>query len=224
MERNKWLMGLLALLLMACNDHNDVASDEHIDWQVRKVAVVLPMQHEQQKHWEQTIEMAINGVNEIQKQNILNTPNEKKGQRVKMEFEWYDEEGVNMEELAEELAGRDDIVAVVGGKFSADAAILAAALCPARKPFLTIATTEELVRAYASTGSLWAMVESDITQCEILLSRALYYGAKTVSLLANRETLYGKTFVEWFGFQAEELGLEVKGIHDFRPETLAEES
>ena len=224
MARNKWLIGLVALLLMACNDHNDVASDEHLNWQVRKVAVVLPMQHEQKQQWEQTIEMAVNGVNEIQKQNILNTPNEKDRQMVKMEFEWYDEEGVNMENLAKELAERDDIVAVIGGKFSADAATLAASLCKARKPFLTIATSDELVRAYASTGSLWAMAESDITQCEILLSRALYYGAKTVSLLANRETLYGKTFVEWFGFQAEELGLEVKGIHDFRPETLAEES
>lgn len=224
MERNKWLIGLVAVLLMACTDKNDVASDEHIDWQVRKVAVVLPMNHEQKKHWEQTIEMAVNGVNEVQKQNILNTPHEKERQMVKMEFEWYDEEGVNMEELAAELAQRDDIEAVIGGKYSADAATLAASLCPAHKPFLTIATAEELTRAYASTGSLWAMVESDITQCEILLSRALYYGAKTVSLLANRETLYGRTFVEWFGFQAEELGLEVKGIHDFRPETLAEES
>ena len=224
MARNKWLLGLVALLLMACTDNNDVASDEHIDWQVRKVAVVLPMNHEQKKHWEQTIEMAVNGVNEVQKQNILNTPHEKERQMVKMEFEWYDEEGVNMEELAAELAQRDDIEAVIGGKYSADAATLAASLCPAHKPFLTIATAEELTRAYASTGSLWAMVESDITQCEILLSRALYYGAKTVSLLANRETLYGRTFVEWFGFQAEELGLEVKGIHDFRPETLAEES
>ncbi len=224
MERNKWLIGLLALLLMACSDHDDVASDEHIEWQVRKVAVVLPMNHEQQKHWEQTIEMAVKGVNEVQKQNILNKPDEKEKQMVKMEFEWYDEEEANMEELAEKLVQRDDIVAVVGGKYSADAAILAASLCPAHKPFFTIATTEELTRAYASTGSLWAMVESDITQCEILLSRALYYGAKTVSLLSNRETLYGQTFVEWFGFQAEELGLEVKGIHDFRPETLAEES
>lgn len=224
MRRNKWLLGLCVLLLMACSDHNDVASEEHIDWQIRKVAVVLPMNHEQQKHWEQTIEMAVNGVHDIQKQNILNTPDEKDHQLVKMKFEWYDEEGVDLEKLAKELAERDDIVAVVGGKFSADAAILAASLCRAHKPFFTIATTEELPRAYASTGSLWAMVESDITQCEILLSRALYYGAKTVSLLANSETLYGKTFVDWFGFQAEELGLEVKGIHDFRPETLAEES
>ena len=189
MERNKWLIGLLALLLMACSDHDDVASDEHIEWQVRKVAVVLPMNHEQQKHWEQTIEMAVKGVNEVQKQNILNKPDEKEKQMVKMEFEWYDEEEANMEELAEKLVQRDDIVAVVGGKYSADAAILAASLCPAHKPFFTIATSDELTRAYASTGSLWAMVESDITQCEILLSRALYYGAKTVSLLSNRETL-----------------------------------
>ena len=209
---------------MACSDRDDVSSAEKIDWQVRKVAVVLPMNHGQRQHWEQTVEMAANGVHDLQKLNILNTPDKSDHKRVKMEFEWYDEEGEDMEQLGNKLAQRDDIVAVVGGKFSADAAVLAASLCRAHKPFFTIATTEELVRAYASTGSLWAMVESDITQCEILLSRALYYGAKTVSLLANGETPYGKTFVDWFGFQAEELGLEVKGIHDFRPETLAAES
>ena len=223
MRRIKWLLGLCVLLLMACND-KDETSDVPPIQQVRKVAIVLPMNHGQKEHWEQTIEMAANGVHEIQKQNILNTPDGQDRQEVKMEFEWFDEETVNMEELGERLANREDIVAVIGGKYSADAAVLAASLCRAKKPFFTIATTEELVRAYASTGSLWAMVESDITQCEILLSRALYYGAKTVSLLANSETLYGKTFVDWFGFQAEELGLEVKSIHDFRPETLAEES
>jgi len=218
------MIGWCLLLLMACNDNNDATSEESFRQEVRKVAIVLPMNHGQKEHWEQTIEMAANGVNEIQKQNILNTPNGQDRVEVKMEFEWFDEETVNMEELGEQLAARDDIVAVMGGKYSADAAVLAASLCRAKKPFFTIATTEELVRAYASTGSLWAMTESDITQCEILLSRALYYGAKTVSLLANNETLYGKTFVDWFGFQAEELGLEVKSIHDFRPETLAEES
>ena len=212
MRRIKWMIGWCLLLLMACNDNNDATSEESFRQEVRKVAIVLPMNHGQKEHWEQTIEMAANGVNEIQKQNILNTPNGQDRVEVKMEFEWFDEETVNMEELGEQLAARDDIVAVMGGKYSADAAVLAASLCRAKKPFFTIATTEDLVRAYASTGSLWAMTESDITQCEILLSRALYYGAKTVSLLANNETLYGKTFVDWFGFQAEELGLEVKSI------------
>ena len=224
MKRNKWWVALCLLVLMACSDNNDTSSEKHIDWQVRKVAVVLPMRYGQQQHWEQTIGMAADGLHEIQKQNILNTPDGSDTQRVKLEFEWFDEEKEDLEQLGEELANRDDIVAVIGGKFSADAAILAAHLCRAHKPLFTIATSEELVRAYASTGSLWAMVESDITQCEILLSRALYYGAKTVSLLANGETLYGKTFVDWIGFQAEELGLEVKSIHDFRNETLAEES
>ena len=224
MERNKWLIGLCMLLLMACNDKDDVSSEKSYPQQVRKIAIVLPMDHGEKEYWERTIEMAANGVHEIQKQNILNTPDGQERQEVKMEFEWYDEEALDMEKLGEQLAAREDIVAVVGGKYSADAALLATSLCRAKKPFFTIATSEELIRAYASTGSLWAMVESDITQCEILLSRALYYGAKTVSLLANGETLYGKTFVDWFGFQAEELGLEVKSIHDFRDETLAEES
>ena len=142
MRRIKWLLGLCVLLLMACNDKDDTTSDVPPIQQVRKVAVVLPMNHGQKEHWEQTIEMAANGVHEIQKQNILNTPDGQDRQEVKMEFEWFDEETVNMEELGEKLANREDIVAVIGGKYSADAAVLAASLCRAKKPFFTIAQSE----------------------------------------------------------------------------------
>ncbi|MBO4611922.1 MAG: ABC transporter substrate-binding protein [Bacteroidaceae bacterium] len=225
MIKNKKLIfiALCAIsLFVSCadNNENEEKPEEHIDWQIRKIAMVLPMSYGQQLHWEQTVQMASAGIQDVQKQNILNDPGKPDPQLIKMEFEWYDEETVDLDKLGEELASRDEIVAVIGGKYSADAAKLASPLCRARKPFFTIATTNELVRAYAGTGSLWAMVETDITQCEVLLSRALFYGAKSVSLLANGETLYGKTFVDWLGFQAEELGLEVKAIYDFRPETL----
>ena len=191
-------------------------------WEVRKVAIVLPMDFGQEQHWKNTVDLAANGIQSVQKNNILNLPGYPEPQIIKMEFEWYDENTADLEALGEELAGRDEIVAVIGGEYSASAAILAAPLCRARKPFFTIATTDELVRAYAGTGCLWAMVESDITQCEILLSRALYYGAESVALIANGETLYGKTFVDWFGFQAQELGLEVTNIYDYRKGDLAQ--
>ena len=212
-----FLPALLLFILMA-----GCKKDDPYHWEVRKVAIVLPMDFGQEQHWKNTVELASNGIQTVQKNNILNLPGYPEPQIIKMEFEWYDENTADLETLAEELAERDEIVAVIGGEYSADAAILAAPLCRARKPFFTIATTDELVRAYAGTGCLWAMVESDITQCEILLSRALYYGAETVALIANGETLYGKTFVDWFGFQAQELGLQVSNIYDYSKGGLAQ--
>ena len=210
------LLALVPVLLFAgCNKET-----EKYSWQVRKVAVVLPMSYGQEQQWRNTVEMAANGIQSVQKNNILNLPGYPEPQIIKMEFEWYDEEKEDLAVLGERLAERDDIVAVIGGEYSADAAQLAAPLCRARKPFFTTATTDELIRAYSATGSLWAMVESDITQCEVLLSRALYYGAEKVSLITNGETLYGKTFVDWFGFQAQELGLKVGRIYDYRDDNL----
>ena len=214
---DKLLPVLLVILLLA-----GCKKVDPYHWEVRKIAVVLPMDFGQDKHWKNTVELAASGIQTVQKNNILNLPGYPEPQIIKMEFEWYDENTADLEALAEELAERDEIVAVIGGEYSADAAILAAPLCRARKPFFTIATTDELVRAYAGTGCLWAMVESDITQCEVLLSRALYYGAESVSLIANGDTYYGKTFVDWFGFQAQELGLQVSNIYDYRKGDLAQ--
>ena len=216
---NRLLLALSLILVLAGCD-----KEPQETWAVRKVAIVLPMGSGLEQHWKNTVELATAGIRDVQKHNILNSGSGSGATGIKMEFEWYDEETANLEALAEELAGRDDIVAVIGGQYSANAATLAAALCRVRKPFFTIATTDELIRAYSGTLSLWAMVESDITQCEILLSRALYYGAESVSLIVDGESLYGKTFVDWFGFQAQELGLEVVSIFDYRKENLAQMS
>ena len=211
---------VISLLLAALMLLPGCQKEPRETWEVRKVAMVLPMDYGRRQHWLNTVEMASDGIRDVQKKNILNTASGAPAPLIKLEFEWYDEEKEDLDALAERLAGRDDIVAVIGGQNSDGATRLAAPLCRVRKPFFTIATTDELIRAYSGTTSLWAMTESDITQCEILLSRALYYGASTVSLLANGETLYGKTFVDWFAFQAQELGLEVTRIYDYREDRL----
>ncbi len=92
------------------------------------------------------------------------------------------------------------------------------------KTFFTLATTEQLVRAYASTGYLWAMTETDITQCEVLLSKVINYGGKSVALLAKDNDNYGQTFIDWFAFQARELGLKNMGSYAYTPDNIADVS
>ena len=129
-----------------------------------------------------------------------------------------------MQELARSLAFNDEVYAVIGGLYSSNAAILAAELTLVGKTFFTLATTEQLVRAYASTGYLWAMTETDITQCEVLLSKVINYGGKSVALLAKDNDNYGQTFIDWFAFQARELGLKNMGSYAYTPDNIADVS
>ncbi len=167
------------------------------------MAVVLPMEGGLDAHWRRTLQLC--------SENMAKA-SEGLSYGVKIEFEWYDELDASLEKTVSALAEREDIVAVIGGLYSSDAKAMADILSRADKPFFTLATTEQLVRGYSSWGNLWAMTETDITQCEVLLSKAMQYGGKSVGLIADANSLYGQTFTDWFAFQAQELGLKSKGV------------
>jgi ABC-type branched-subunit amino acid transport system substrate-binding protein len=223
MAISKWLwLLLLCAGVAACNSDelhpdevdNPAASDL---WCDHRVAVILPMNDGLDVRWMRTLEMAARNID-------LAFRNQPENIHVRLLYEWYDESTANLAELSSALAKRDDVVALIGGMYSAHAQVMASPFARAGKPFFTLATTEELVRAHAGSGHLWAMTETDITQCEVLLAKALYYGAKSVALIANGEDAYGKTFIDWFAFQANELGLEVKGVFRYAASTLDESS
>ena len=130
--------------------------------------------------------------------------------RVRPEVEWYDENTENISQLMEMLAERTDLNAIVGPYHSAHSQEAAYQCAKTDK---TLSTSAELIRVFSQKHNfLWALSETDISQCEVLLSKALYYHGKSVSLLAN-DDIYGQTFIDWFAFQAKELGLEARGVH-----------
>lgn len=199
----KRLFYLLCIVLLCACEHENSPEPLMTDYEVCRVAVVLPMEGGLETHWHNTLELCAKNL-------LLASQGLEKG--VKIELEWYDELRDDLPQVAAQLAECDDITAVIGGLYSGDAKVLADAFALSGKPLFTPATTEQLVRAYASGGNLWAMTETDITQCEVLLSKAIQYGAKSVALIADEESLYGQTFTDWFAFQAQELGLESKGV------------
>lgn len=217
MKRMKRVVSIMMFiaLITACARDDDTTRLHQTEWLTKKIAVILPMSPPLDTHWKRTLALC----NENLRYAFGTQP---KG--INLEFEWYDENESDIKEIARSLAEREDIAAVIGALYSVNTHTLASSLTKTEKPFFTLATTAELVRAYSSAGGLWAMTETDITQCEMLLSKALYYGASSVALLADHQNSYGKTFVEWFGFQAREFGLEVKGIFDYSPETLSRQS
>jgi len=207
------LLCLVTLLTGCSNDDTPKTVDNRL-WQEHTIAVVLPMDNGLDVHWKRTLEWVSANMERA-------FSNQDKG--IRLNYEWYDENTSDIKKLAKELAEREDVEAVIGGLYSVNTEIMAPLFIKKEKPFFTLATTAELVRAY-SGGSLWAMTETDITQCEVLLSKAVYYGAKSVALLANGEDVYGKTFIDWFAFQAKELGLEIKGTFTYTTTTLSENS
>lgn len=202
------------MLIIGCSNSEEPLSKNDLTWHKHKIAVILPMDNGLDIHWKRTLEWA--------GQNLEKAfCNQKEG--IQLNYEWYDESTTDIKALARDLAEREDIQAIIGGLYSVNTEIMAPIFAKNDKVFFTFATTGELVRAY-SGGKLWAMTETDITQCEVLLSKAAYYDAKSVALLANGNDVYGKTFIDWFAFQAKELGLEIKGAFPYTDLTLSESS
>lgn len=196
-------MLLFAAQLSSCSDDTPTSGNDNKQWQEYTVAVVLPQERGLGEHWQRCLGLFASNFNSA-------FHNQQQG--VKLKFEYYDELSGDLADVATSLADRDEVYAVIGGLYSSSAHVLASKICMSGKPLFTLATCGELVRAYASTGRLWAMTETDITQSEVLLSKVINYGGKSVALIAKDNDDYGKTFINWFGFQAKELGLANKGM------------
>lgn len=210
-----WLTCLLLLAFCGCADDIEAPTSPQSKQEVHTVAVIMPMSHGLDKHWKRTLSFLNRNM------DIAFKGQEK---AIKLRYELYDEDKEDMSRLADSLAKRKDIEAVVGCLYSDHAAEMITKLADAEKTFLTVSTSADLTRGSTQHGYLWSMVETDITQCEVLLSKALDYGAKRVSLLTLENNSYSQTFVDWFSFQAGELGFEVTGIHLYNEQNVTEVS
>lgn len=210
-----WLTCLLLLAFCGCADDIEAPTSPQSKQEVHTVAVIMPMSHGLDKHWKRTLSF-------LNRNMDIAFKGEEKA--IKLRYELYDEDKEDMSRLADSLAKRKDIEAVVGCLYSDHAAEMITKLADAEKTFLTVSTSADLTRGNTQHGYLWSMVETDITQCEVLLSKALDYGAKRVSLLTLENNSYSQTFVDWFSFQAGELGLEVTGIHLYNEQNVTEVS
>lgn len=197
---------LSVLVLAACSSNDDITPEqqpEEVEYTDCKVAVILPMGDGLDSHWQRTLDLCAKNISLATQQ--AGTP-------VRISYAMFDEQHRDLKALADSLVQAGDITAVIGGLYSTNAQVLASRLLKGDIPLFTMATTEQLVRGYASWGNLWAMTETDITQCEVLLTKASMYGDESVALIAKEDDAYCQTFIDWFAFQAEELGLQNRGV------------
>ena len=225
MADGRWKMWLcvVGLFMIQClvftscktEDDNIVYQDSR-RWVEKTVAVVAPLNDPIMKaRLERTAEWMLSSLHNAQLHDTL---------CIDLKLEWFDEYGNNMKSLGEQLANRDDLLAVIGPFDSDNVGQLAPYCQQTKKPLiLPTATSETVIRRFAitSTGSgqqpfLWSLTETDVSLSEVLMSLyANYLGIRggTIrdsevysGLFAPADT-YGQTFVEWAPFQATEVGI-----------------
>lgn len=192
----------------ACSKDDDNPEKVVVDKEYH-IAVVLPQKGE---YWKGAIEWSLQNINDA----FIDL------RKIKITAEWFDEDKENMEELFKKLANREDIHAIIGPLYSKNANIAAQQCYQTNKTLIpATVSSESIMRKYSRNGFLWCLTENDISQCEVLLTRAIQKGAKSVSLLTSDDE-YGQTFWDWFAFQANELGLIVNSIELYDAKNVAE--
>ena len=224
MADGRWMMWLCAALFTihcslftSCRTEDDkIIYQDSRRWVEKTVAVVAPLNDPIMKaRLERTAEWMLSSLHNAQLHDTL---------CIDLKLEWFDEYGNNMKSLGEQLANRDDLLAVIGPFDSDNVGQLAPYCQQTLKPLiLPTATSETVIRRFAitSTGSgqqpfLWSLTETDVSLAEVLMSLyANYLGIRggTIrdsevysGLFAPADT-YGQTFVEWAPFQATEVGI-----------------
>ena len=208
---NRYLTGLMmlmaAIILPGCADEpSDGPARQEVS--AYRIAVIMP--GADRTAWERTAGWALDNIEKAQRGL---------GHAVRLDVEWIDEDRPDLQESLERIAADDACVAVVGPMSSQNARTAAECMKKSKKTLiLPIATSTEFQRVYADCGYVWNLTQSDMTQSEILLTQAKLSGSMYVTLLTSDDD-YGKSYSDWFAYQATELGLQVGGIHIYSDES-----
>lgn len=212
---------LFAFAFTACSFLDDSSSgsskhSQNVD--TLKVAVILPMNKEMATHWERTVYLFQDNLEKAITLSALDTA-------FVFDIEWIDEDKADMDSLGRALASRTkEISAIIGPYYSKNVDVVASYCSNAQYKktlIVPMATAAEVVRKYRKNRWFFSLAETDITQSEMLLQEALASGAKQVSLLTGN-TLYTNTFIDWFAFQATEMGLKIGGVYIYEDDAEIE--
>lgn len=214
-----WLM-VMALALTGCRQEEDTIEIVPArQWVEKTVAVVAPLGDAATKtRMERTADWFIENFREAQRHDTL---------AIDLKIEWHDELSEDLTALSQTLAGRDDIVAVIGPFANGHVALFASACMKTQKPLIApTATCEDIIRRYAVTTSglgtndkpfLWSLTETDVTLTSLLMSSYTTMCSYYKDQLVPKATLYapdddyGKTFNYWAPFYALEDDMEMLG-------------
>ena len=207
-----WLCCGLAATLAACSDDDKdtVLDGSPVETITLNVDVILPPDIRTQ--WQNAIDLAQTNIAKAQ---------QKLGRQVKLNLRYHNEDTEDLSALGLRLTGltgADTCHAIIGPYHSANAQDILKWAKETRLPVvLPTCSSSELQRIYAKSTYAWFLTESDITQCEMMISAAKAIGATDVTLIYSDDT-YGRSFLDWFAFYAaeQEVSTSVQAITAYR--------
>ena len=208
------VVGLL-LLFVSCSSDDETST--RTTTHTYKVAVI--MESGEQQRWERTAAWALQNIAEAQRGMTS---------KVQLQLTFKSQDDADIKQYMQQVAEDTTVVAVVGPTTSDYAELMAIELGKRKtyhKPMITPACTHvEYQRQFANVPYIWNLAESDIAQLEVLMSEiASLYGSNhtPVMLLCADDDEGDKAhnaYAEWFGFIAEEYGLNVDGVFLYKDE------
>ncbi len=199
-----WIVGVLGITACAdSGDHADTQQTTHV------VNVAVMMEKGEQERWERTATWALDNITKAQ-QGLAD--------RVELRLTFHCTDDADIDEQMQQLAKDTTVHAIVGPTSSDRAAQMAATLNGRKawnKPMITPSATQvEYQRKFANTAFVWNIAESDIAEIEVLMAKLALSGNNKVELLAadDGNTESRNAYAEWFGFIAEEYGLQVERV------------
>lgn len=210
----KNLFGILfVLLLVACSNSemysgtNAELPPQHVE--KCKVLVVLPMEGDYGVRWKRTADWFNENLQKAFEIAGIDSS-------IALDIEWLDENKVNLDSLGRFLATQNKDSVVIGPLYPQNvdriAQFFERKIGNQKTRIALMMGTDEIIRKCSKQDGFFSLAEPDITQSEMLLQQAIAYGATSVSLLVAN-TVYGSTFIDWFAFQAREVGVHVGGVY-----------
>ena len=168
------------------------------------VDVVLPANI--RAEWQPSIDWALANIHAAQ---------QLQSREVQLNLRYHDEDTENIDALAYQLThpeeGADTCHAIIGPYHSDHATDILRYAGRTRLPvIMPTCTSSELQRSNARNTYAWFLTESDITQCEMMVTGAAKMTDVDVALIYSNDT-YGQSFHDWFGYYATERQLHVAG-------------
>ncbi len=128
-----------------------------------------------------------------------------------------DTAGGDLLELAQQFIDDRSIRIVIGPGSSSEVYEIAPLFIENKKILISPSSSAgDIVRAFGKKGYFWSTCQSDIAQDRLILYRLSQQGTRNISLIYE-DSAYGRTFFEWTGFFATELGIELSSVVPFKP-------
>lgn len=190
------LTAVIGLCMASCADDEPGQTTYYTETHHR---VAVMCSQEWMSDWKSTASWALENVVKAQTGQ---------SERIAIDIDWFDEDAPDIADKAYEMARSGEYDMIIGPTTSALTYKIAQKVEGKIPMLLPITTSTELQRIYGGHNGLWFFTQSDIAQCEILLTQAKISEFDHVSLLTSDDE-YGRSFKDWFAYLAIELGLTV---------------